>query len=96
MPDLMAETILAYLGEQRSFSYLVVTPAQLDGDAPTPTEDVLRGFHAENGDSYTIPETREITYAALRPADLASGVEVCRIHRGTRATARARPARRTG
>ncbi len=76
MHPAMAETLLKYAGEERSFSYVILTTAQLPEPIGEPTEDDLRRFYEENPEAYTLPEARAVTYIALTTEDMAETIEI--------------------
>ena len=75
-PEAFSDAVLGYIGETRDVTWAALTPAALDAPVPDPGEEELAAWYAGNGEAFTIPETREITYLALRPADVADQVEV--------------------
>jgi peptidyl-prolyl cis-trans isomerase D len=76
LPDSAAATVLAFLGERRSFEWLRLGAAQLPAPVPAPTEAELARQHEDFAERYTRPETRRITYAAITPEQLAAGIEI--------------------
>lgn len=71
-PASVTETLWAYVGEQRSFTLLPLTEADLPTPIPAPTDDDLLAHYQANIDTYTRPEAKRITYAALLPDTLAA------------------------
>ena len=76
MPDVLAQRVLAYLGEERGFDYVRITPGSLEGGLPAPDAAALQAHYDANPDDYTAPETRRVTYVALTPEDLVDTIEV--------------------
>ena len=76
MPDVYAQTLVDYVGEQRSFTLARLGAEALDAPLPTPSEDELRAYYDDNIDAFTLPETKVITYAVLTPDALVDQVEV--------------------
>ncbi|MFP4328182.1 MAG: peptidyl-prolyl cis-trans isomerase [Paracoccaceae bacterium] len=76
VPDAFTETLLGFVGEQRRLTWARLDRAALDEPLPEPDEAELRAFHEENGDLFTRPETRQITYAWLTPDMILDTVEV--------------------
>ena len=76
LPDTYVETIIAYTGERRAFTWAEIGPERLATGLPTPSEDELKAFYEDNIDQFTRPETRNITYAWLTPDMLLDTVEV--------------------
>ncbi|MGR3272071.1 peptidylprolyl isomerase [Thalassococcus profundi] len=76
LPETYVNTILAYAGEERSFTWSILGEGALDTGVPEPTEADLQTYYDENIDAYTRPETRAITYAWLTPEMIVDTVEV--------------------
>ncbi|MFK7835110.1 MAG: peptidyl-prolyl cis-trans isomerase [Sulfitobacter sp.] len=76
MPDTYAETLVNYVGEQRSFTWSLLTEDNLTTPLATPSTDDLRGFYEANTDRFMLPQTKVITYALLTPDALIDEVEV--------------------
>ncbi|MEM6941411.1 MAG: peptidyl-prolyl cis-trans isomerase [Pseudomonadota bacterium] len=76
MPAIYAQTLISYVGEQRSFSWSQLDATALDADLPAPTAEELRAYYAENTDAFMLPETKMITYVVLSPDALTDEVEV--------------------
>lgn len=70
-PAAMTETLYSWVGERRGFSMLRLTEADLTAPVPDPTEEELTAFHQANIASFTKPEAKRITYAALLPEMIA-------------------------
>lgn len=75
-PEAYAEAVLGYIGETRDVTWVALDAAALDGPVPDPTEEELAAWFEERSADFTLPETRMVTYAALRPEALAGEVEV--------------------
>ncbi len=75
-PDALTDTIYAYSGETRSFSVLHLTEAGLPRPLPTPSDADLKPFYGANIATFTRPEAKRITYAALLNADVAPTLPV--------------------
>ncbi|MDD9745184.1 MULTISPECIES: peptidylprolyl isomerase [Marinovum] len=76
MPDTYIETLLGFVGETRSFTWAALDDSALDAPVPAPSEEELAQFHQDNIARYTLPETRDITYAWLTPDMLIDTVEI--------------------
>lgn len=76
LPDSYVDTLIAYTGERRAFTWAEVGDSTLELGAPVPTDDELKTYYDENIATYTRPETRRITYAWLTPEMLVDTVEV--------------------
>jgi peptidyl-prolyl cis-trans isomerase D len=76
MPATMTDTLTSYIGARRSFSYVQLNASDIALTAVMPTEAELQSFYDENQDRFMLPETKVITYVALRPSMLLDEVEV--------------------
>jgi peptidyl-prolyl cis-trans isomerase D len=76
MPDIYADTLVNFVGEQRSFTWSVLDADDLAEPIPAPETATLQAFYDENIEDYTLPETKRITYAWLSPDALLDDVEV--------------------
>ena len=75
-PAALTDTLFAWAGERRGFSMLRLTEADLPTPLPAPTEADLTAYHDAHIDTFTRPEAKRLTYAALLPADLAKDMPV--------------------
>ncbi len=76
MPAAYVDTLMTYIGEQRSFSWSLLEGDDLAEPIPTPDDAALRAHYDANIDVFTLPETRQITYAWLSPDDLLDEIEI--------------------
>jgi len=76
MPDSYTETLLKFIGERRNATVARLTISDLDADIADPTPAQLQSYYDDNIDAYTLPETKEITYAWLAPDMVIGSVEV--------------------
>jgi peptidyl-prolyl cis-trans isomerase D len=70
-PTALTDTLYAWIAERRGFSMLRLGEADLTSPLAEPTEADLEAFHAANIASFTRPEAKRITYAALLPEAIA-------------------------
>ena len=75
-PDLLADALTARETERRDFTIAIVGPDALDGALPEPTEAELLAFFEANGEEFTRPEVRRISYAWLTPEMIQDSVDV--------------------
>ncbi len=75
-PAIYADTVLAFEGESRSFTFAEVTEDSLAAPVDAPTEAEISAWFAENGDDYLSAEVRQVTYAWLTPEMLGDRIEV--------------------
>lgn len=71
-PATVTDALWAYVGEQRSFTLLPLTEADLPAPVAAPTDADLQAHYTANIGTYTRPEAKRITYAALLPDTLAT------------------------
>ncbi len=76
VPSSFADTIVAYIGERRNASVARLKAADLAAPVGEPTEAQLTTYYDENIENYTLPQTKQITYAWLSPDMIAGTVEV--------------------
>ncbi|MEM1076016.1 MAG: peptidyl-prolyl cis-trans isomerase [Pseudomonadota bacterium] len=76
MPRTYVETLVNYVGEQRSFTWSVLDAADLASPIGAPDEATLRAHYDDNIADFTLPETKEITYAVLTPDALLDEIDV--------------------
>ncbi|WP_299789350.1 peptidyl-prolyl cis-trans isomerase [uncultured Marivita sp.] len=76
LPDTYIDTLLAYTGETRDFTWARLTGSNLQTGLPEPSEDDLQAYYDDNLDRYTLPELRDITYAWITPEMIVDTVEV--------------------
>jgi peptidyl-prolyl cis-trans isomerase D len=75
-PKAQIDTLLRYLGEQRSLAFAVLDRGDLRTGLPVPTEAELRAYHEAHLPEFTTPEARRITYVHVTPEMLIDTVEV--------------------
>ncbi len=76
LPDTYVDTLLAYTGETRDFTWARLTGSNLQTGLPEPSEADLQAYYDDNIDRYTLPELRDITYAWITPEMIVDTVEV--------------------
>ena len=76
LPDTYIDTLLAYTGETRDFTWARLTGSNLQTGLPEPTEADLQAYYDDNIANYTLPELRDITYAWITPEMIVDTVEV--------------------
>ena len=73
-PEVYVDTLTAFIGEARSFSWVEVT--ELSDPLPDPTEEELLAFYEANPEMFTSPEIKVIDYAWLTPDMIMDEVEL--------------------
>lgn len=76
LPGVYTDTLFAWARETRDFTWAEVTTSALETPVPDPTEADLQAYYDANPAEFTTPETRQITYAWLRPEDVIDSVPV--------------------
>lgn len=75
-PAAYTDTLAAWQGEARSFSVLPLSEADLAAPLAAPTDAELQAVYDAQIASFTKPEAKRITYAALHPETLAPTMPV--------------------
>ncbi|MEM8571490.1 MAG: SurA N-terminal domain-containing protein [Pseudomonadota bacterium] len=76
MPPAATEVIVEFVGERRTFDWIVLTEADLPAGPPEPTQAEIRAFYNTHGDRYMRPEVQNVSYAIVSPATLAETVTI--------------------
>lgn len=76
MPATLTDTLTGYIGERRSFSYVQLNAADIVMTADVASDETLQAYYNDNQDQFMLPETKVITYAALRPDMLLDEIEI--------------------
>ncbi len=76
MPETYVDTLVNYVAEERDFTWVVLDETALTTPVATPDDATLRAHYEANVDDFTLPETKEITYAVLSPDALLGEIEV--------------------
>ena len=75
-PRVYADALVQFIGERRSFTWATLDGSALEAEVADPTEEELRAHYEANPESYTAPETRQISYAWITPELMRDQVEV--------------------
>jgi len=67
MPQTYVDTLIAFAGERRGFSWATLDASQLEAPVGTPTEAQLTEWYEANPEVFTTPAAKRITLAALTP-----------------------------
>ncbi|SDI75743.1 peptidyl-prolyl cis-trans isomerase [Salipiger marinus] len=76
LPDTYVDTLLAWAGETRNFTWARLGRDSLTTGLPVPTEADLQAWYEENIDLFTLPEAKALTYAWITPDMILDTVEV--------------------
>lgn len=74
MPAAYSETLVAYVSEQRDFTWVLFR--DLDAEQASASDEELRAYFDANADSFVLPATKKITYAWLNPTDILDQVDI--------------------
>ncbi|SEL88261.1 peptidyl-prolyl cis-trans isomerase D [Roseovarius azorensis] len=75
-PATYIDTMMTYLAERRSVSFVALDRNNLTAGLPVPTEAELRAYHQSHLPQFTTPEAKKIAYAWVTPALIIDKVEV--------------------
>ncbi|MDX5403230.1 MAG: peptidyl-prolyl cis-trans isomerase, partial [Rhodobacterales bacterium] len=76
MPQTYVDTLIAYAGERRGFSWATLDASQLEAPVGAPTEAQLTAWYEANPEVFTTPAAKRITMAALTPDMILNQVTV--------------------
>ncbi len=76
MPEVATQVLTDYIGARRSFTVATVGPDALPAAIAEPTDEQVTAYYDENSDRFTLPRTKQLTYAILSPEMLLDSVEV--------------------
>lgn len=75
-PASYTDTLLRFLAEERDITWSVLDRDDLATGVPVATDADLAAFHDANQALFTLPETKQITYAWLTPSMIIDTVEI--------------------
>jgi peptidyl-prolyl cis-trans isomerase D len=76
VPGIYTETLYDWAREERDFTWARLDASVLEEPVGTPDEAALTAYYEANPEAFTLPQTRKITYAWLRPEDVLDRIEV--------------------
>ncbi|WP_299983178.1 peptidyl-prolyl cis-trans isomerase [uncultured Ruegeria sp.] len=76
MPRTLTEALSNYVLARRSFTVATLSADALETPVTEPTDAQIQAFYDENGDLFTLPRTKQLTYAILSPEMLLDTVEI--------------------
>ncbi|MCG3267550.1 peptidylprolyl isomerase [Yoonia sp. I 8.24] len=65
--DVFGETLIGFIGEERSATWAVVDADMLVAPLPGATDEQIQAYYDANPAAFTLPETRDITYVWITP-----------------------------
>ncbi|WP_171124883.1 MULTISPECIES: peptidyl-prolyl cis-trans isomerase [unclassified Ruegeria] len=76
MPQALTDVLTDFIGARRNFTVATLTPDALTTPVADPTDAQVQAYYDENSDQFTLPRTKQLTYAILSPDMLLDSVEV--------------------
>lgn len=76
MPLTLTEALSNYVLARRSFTVATLSTDALETPIAEPTDAQVQAYYDANGDRFTLPRTKRLTYAILSPAMLLDTIEV--------------------
>ncbi len=76
MPQTLTDVLTDFIGARRSFTVATLAPDALTTPVAAPTDAEVQAYYDENSDQFTLPRTKQLTYAILSPDMLLDSVEV--------------------
>ena len=76
LPQTYVDTLIAFAGERRGFSWAIVDATQLEAPVGAPTEAQLTEWYTANPEDFTTAAAKRITLAALTPEMILDQVTV--------------------
>jgi peptidyl-prolyl cis-trans isomerase D len=76
MPAAYAQTLVAYVSEERDFTWTLLDESALEVPVGEADEATLRAYFDANATDFILPETKQLTYAWLNPTDIIDQVEL--------------------
>ncbi len=76
MPQTLTDVLTDFIGARRSFTVATLAPDALTTPVAAPTDAQVQAYYDENSDQFTLPRTKQLTYAILSPDMLLDSVEV--------------------
>ncbi len=76
MPRTLTEALSNYVLARRSFTVATLSADLLETPVAQPTDAQIQTYYDENTDQFTLPRTKQLTYAILSPDMLLDTIEV--------------------
>ena len=76
MPAIYSETLVAYVSEQRDFTWTLLDEETLETPIAEPDDAALKAYFEANAEDFVLPATKKITYTWLNPTDIIDQVEM--------------------
>ncbi len=76
MPMALTQALSDYVLTRRSFTMATLASDVLETPVPAPTDAQVQAYYDENTERFTLPRTKQLTYAILSPGALLDAIEV--------------------
>ncbi|MEQ6203751.1 peptidyl-prolyl cis-trans isomerase [Sulfitobacter sp. HNIBRBA2951] len=76
MPAVYSETLVAFVGERRDFTWTLLDEDTLETPIAAPDDAALKAYFEANAETFVLPATKKITYAWLNPTDIIDQIEM--------------------
>lgn len=76
MPAVYAETLVAYVSQERDFTWVLFDENTLETPIQDADEAVFKAYFEENAQDFVLPASKKITYAWLNPTDIIDQVDM--------------------
>lgn len=76
MPAVYAQTLVAYVSQERDLTWVLFDEASLETPIQDADEATLRAYFDANADDFVLPASKKITFAWLNPTDIIDQVEM--------------------
>lgn len=76
MPAAYSETLVAFVTENRDFTWALLDESVLEEPIAEPDTATLEAYFTANADDFVLPATKRITYAWLNPTDIIDQIEM--------------------
>lgn len=76
MPAVYAETLVAYISQERDFTWVLLDEDTLDSPIEDADEATLKAYFEANSEDFVLPASKKISYTWLNPTDIIDQVEL--------------------
>jgi peptidyl-prolyl cis-trans isomerase D len=76
MPAIYAQTLVAYVSQERAFTWVLFDETTLETPIQDADETALKAYFDANADDFVLPASKKITFAWLNPTDIIDQVEM--------------------
>lgn len=76
MPAVYAETLVAYISQERDFTWVLLDEDTLDTPIEDADEATLKAYFEANSEDFVLPASKKISYTWLNPTDIIDQVEL--------------------